>query len=394
MILDQPPFQTEPALRALLELLSEARLVGGCVRDTLARLPVADIDLATPRRPESVIATLTRAGWRVVPTGIAHGTVTASSQGRSFEITTLRQDVETDGRRAVVAFTDDWRQDAARRDFTINALSMTANGAVFDYFGGIDDLRAGRVRFVGDPATRIAEDYLRILRFFRFHARYGRGAPDPAALTAIRSAVPRLAALSPERIWSELLRILAAPNPSASIELMAECGVLSAIVPEGAQPRRLIRLIAAGAPADPLLRLAALLDGDPAAFADRLRLSAAERTRLIALREPPIPDPSLDDAALRRLLADTPPAILIDRAWLAGDGGPEGGVQWTRLRIRLATMAVPVFPLEGRDVLALGVSPGPQVGALLRAVRAWWLAGGCVADAAACRAELARLCGG
>ncbi|MFL5331989.1 MAG: CCA tRNA nucleotidyltransferase [Geminicoccaceae bacterium] len=390
IILDQPPLQAEPAVRALLGLLPEARLVGGCVRDTLARLPVADIDLATPRRPESVMETLTRAGWRVAPTGIAHGTVTASLQGRSFEVTTLRRDVETDGRRAVVAFTDDWRQDAARRDFTINALSMTADGAVYDYFGGIVDLQAGHVRFVGDPATRIAEDYLRILRFFRFQARYGRGVPDVAALAAIGSAVPGLATLSPERIWSELLRILAAPDPSASLELMAECGVLTVIVPEGAEPRRLMRLIAAGAPADPLLRLAALLDGDPTSFADRLRLSAAERTRLIALRESPTPDPSLDDAALRRLLADTPREILMGRSWLAGDGS----VEWNRLRARLSTTAVPVFPLEGRDVLALGVSPGPQVGALLRALRAWWLAGGCVADAAACRAELARLCRG
>ena len=333
------------------------------------------------------MAALEAAGLRAAPTGIDHGTVTAVSGGRGFEITTLRRDVKTDGRRAVVAFTENWREDAARRDFTINAMSMARDGAVYDYFGGIEDLAAGRVRFVWDPVTRIAEDYLRILRFFRFHARYGRGDPNAGALAAIRAGVPGLNTLSAERVWSELVRILSAPDPGEAVALMAALGVLDAILPEGADPARLARLIEAGAPADPLLRLGALLRGDPDALADRLRLSGPERARLIALRQSPVPEPSADDATLRRMLADTPPDILIGRTWLADDGGPD----WAGLRARLAAMPVPVFPLEGRDVLALGIQPGPRVGALLRDVRAWWLKGGCVADREACLAELARL---
>lgn len=370
----------------MLRALPEARLVGGCVRDALAGRAVADIDLATPRAPDSVMQALAAAGLRAVPTGLAHGTITAVSQHRGFEITTLRRDEDTDGRHARVAWTGDWREDAARRDFTFNAMSMAPDGAVFDYFGGVADLRAGVVRFVGDPAARLAEDYLRVLRFFRFHARYGHGPPDPAALAAIRDAVPGLARLSAERVWSELKRILAAPDPSGALALMQELGILAAVLPDGADPPRLSRLVAAGAPADPLLRLAALLEGDAAALAERLRLSLAERHALLALRQGPAPGPGMDDAALRLLLADTPAPILIGRGWLAG----EAGADWDALRARLAAMPRPVFPLEGRDALALGVRPGPEVGRLLREVQAWWRAGGCAADAAACRAELAR----
>jgi poly(A) polymerase len=304
------------------------------------------------------------------------------SGGRGFEVTTLRRDVETDGRHAVVAFTDDWRQDAARRDFTFNALSLTRDGMVFDYFAGRADLAAGIVRFVGDPATRIAEDALRILRFFRFHARYGRGAPDPAALAGIKVGLAGLAILSAERVWSEILRILAAPDPSGAVALMADLGVLAAILPEGANPWALERLVATGAPADPLLRFAALSTGPAEAVGARLRLSGAEREMLAALQSGA--PPCGDDAALRRALADAPGEVLVGRAWLAGDSG---------LAARLSAMRRPVFPLEGRDVLALGLSEGRHVGELLRGVRQWWLDGGCVADAAACRAELARLAG-
>ncbi len=380
-----PAFLGWDGLRAVLAALPRARLVGGCVRDALAGRPVADVDLATPDTPDAVSRALQAAGLRAIPTGLDHGTVTALAGGRGFEITTLRRDLATDGRHATVGWTEDWREDAARRDFSINAMSMTAAGAVFDYFGGVDDLRHGRVRFVGEAAERIAEDYLRILRFFRFHARYGQEPPDAAALAAIAAGVPGLALLSAERVWSELKRILAAPDPSAAVALMARIGVLAAILPEGAEPERLARLVASGAPADPLLRLAALLTGDATALAVRLRLSAAEQERLAALRGCPVPSPGADDAALRRLLAATPPDILIGRCWLSG-GGPERDA----LRARLAQIPPPVFPLEGRDVLALGLPPGPPVGRLLRAVRVWWLAGGCTADAAACRGELAR----
>ncbi len=364
----------DPATQRLLAALPAARLVGGCVRDGLAGLPGVDIDLATPDPPDRVAAALDAAGIRTVPTGVAHGTITALLDGRSFEITTLRRDVVTDGRHAEVAWTDDWREDAARRDFTFNAMSLSAGGCLHDYFGGAEDLRAGRVRFVGDAAQRVAEDYLRILRFFRFQARYGAGAPDPAALDAIRHGAPGIARLSPERVWSELKRILQAPDPTASLCLMAETGVLAATIPEGADPAGATSL-----PPDAILRTAALLTGDRRAFAARLKLSTAEADRLVALKGPP---PAGDDDDLRRQLADTAPDILIGRSLLARQ--PE------QMRDRLRALPRPVFPLEGRDVLALGLPPGPHVGGLLRETRAWWLAGGCLADAASCRAELAR----
>ncbi len=375
-----------PGLAPVLAALPQARLVGGCVRDALARLPVADIDLATPEPPEAVQAALRDAGLRVLPTGLAHGTVTALSAGHAFEVTTLRRDVSTDGRHAEVAWTTDWREDAARRDFTINAMSLDRRLGLHDPFGGEADLRAGRVRFVGEAARRIAEDRLRMLRFFRFGARYGRGDPDPQACDAIAGAAPELALLSPERVWSELRRLLAAPDPSGAVALMARLEVLAAMLPEGADPEALQRLVATGAPPDPLLRLAALLRPDAASPAERLRLAGTERDRLAALRGVPAPTPGLDGAARRRLLAQYPVEVLVARTWLTGDGGPG----WTALRAELEATPRPVFPLEGRDVLAAGLAPGPAVGGALRAVREWWLAGGCVAGRAECLARLGR----
>jgi poly(A) polymerase len=370
----QPAFLTDPALGHVWDVLPEARVVGGAVRDALAGRAVVDIDLATSRPPTDTMAALRQAGVKVVPTGLGHGTVTAVVDGRGFEITTLRRDVETDGRHAVVAFTEDWRLDASRRDFTINAMSMARDGTIFDYFDGTADLQAGRVRFVGDPATRIAEDYLRILRFFRFYARYGRIPPDPATLAALRDGIPGLSRLSVERVWMELRRILAAPDPDEAVGLMARLGIWVAVLPEAQAVSRL-----AGLPADPVLRLAAMLTGDPLALAVRLKMSNEDRERLVRLLATPSPEGT--DADLRRLLADHLPADLIDRTWL--DGAADA-------RRRLSRMARPVFPLEGRDVLTVGVPPGPLVGALLRDVRRWWLDGGCVADRAACLAELAR----
>ena len=380
-----PAFLSDPALQAVLAALPGARLVGGCVRDAIAGRTVADVDLATPIQPDEVTLALQTAGLRAVATGLDHGTVTAVSGGRGFEVTTLRRDQVTDGRHAQVAWTTDWQEDAARRDFTMNAMSMLPDGAVFDYFDGVADLRAGRVRFVGDPAARIAEDYLRILRFFRFHARYGHGDPDPWALDALQSGVPGLARLSPERVWSELKRILATSDPRDAVRLMAGLGVLPAVLPGLLDLARLDRLIQAEGPADALLRLAALVPGAGLDLAARLRMSIAERDRLVALNGAP-PQPSMDDDALRRLLAEAPAGALAGRAWLAGDGGSDAAA----LRARLATLSRPLFPLEGRDALALGVPPGPAVGELLREVRAWWMDGGCRASAAACRAELAR----
>ncbi len=390
-----PAFLSDPALMAVLDALPTARVVGGAVRDALAGRPVADIDLATPDRPEAVMAALASAGLRAEPTGLSHGTVTAIAFGRGFEVTTLRLDVETDGRHAIVAFTDNWREDAARRDFTFNAMSMTRDGGLFDYFDGQADLAAGITRFVGDPAVRIAEDYLRILRFFRFHARYGSRVPDAATEAAIRAGVPFLAGLSVERVWSELRRILAAPDPRVAVRLMADFGVLAVVMPEGFALDRLDRLIGGGAPEDPVLRLAALLEGDSderrggnsVALAVRLKLSTAERVRLVELRRTEVPQPGYDDAALRRMLADTPAAMLIDRCWLADDAAPG----WAEVRDRLGAMKRPVFPLEGRDVVALGVPPGPAVGQLLAEARARWLDGGCVADLDGVRDSLAAI---
>ena len=381
----QPPaFLHDPAVAAVLDALPAARLVGGAVRDALAGRAVADIDLATPDRPGAVIAALDAAGLKHAPTGLQHGTVTAISGGRGFEVTTLRRDESTDGRHAEVAWTDDWQEDAARRDFTINAMSLARDGTLFDYFGGREDLAAGHVRFVGDPVRRIAEDYLRILRYFRFHGRYARVPPDAGTAAALSSGVPGMARLSVERVWTELKRILALPDPTATLRLMADLAVLDAALPGGTDLDAVGRLVQAGAPGDPMLRLAALQPGT--AVASRLKLSTAEAAVLEGLAAPP-PDPAWSDDDLRRALADTPPAALIGRAWLAGGGAPE----WIGLRDRLSATDRPRFPLQGRDAVQLGVEAGPRVGALLAAVRAWWMAGGCRADAAACRAELARL---
>lgn len=369
-----PAFLTDPAVGKVWDALANARVVGGAVRDALAGREVADIDLATPDAPETVIEALTNAGVRVVATGLAHGTVTAVVNGRGYEVTTLRRDIETDGRHAVVAFTADWRQDASRRDFSINAMSMARDGTLFDYFGGAADLAAGRIRFVGDPAARIAEDFLRILRFFRFYARFGAGGPDRATLNALRAGIPGLARLSIERVWSELRRILAAPDPSAAVLLMDRLGIWAAVVPEASAVSRVVDL-----PADPILRLAAMLTGDPLALATRLKFSNEDRDRLLRLMATPRVAGS--DSALRRLLADHEPPDLTDRTWLDGDADA---------RRRLSGMARPVFPLEGRHVVALGVPSGPVVGALLRDVRQWWLDGGCTADRAECLGELAR----
>jgi poly(A) polymerase len=371
----QPAFLMDPALGRVWDALPDARVVGGAVRDALAGRSVVDIDLATPLAPVDVMVALNRVGVKVVPTGLAHGTVTAVVDGHGLEITTLRRDVETDGRHAVVAFTEDWRLDASRRDFTINAMSMARDGSVFDYFDGAADLEAGRVRFVGDPGTRIAEDYLRILRFFRFYARYGRVPPDAATLNGLRDGIPGLARLSVERVWMELRRILSAPDPGEAVRLMGQLGIWAAVLPEAPAVSRLV-----GLPSDAVLRLAAMLTGDPLAMAARLKLSNEDRDRLVRLLA--TPSPKGTDADLRRLLADHLPADLIDRTWLdrAAD-----------TRRRLTRMARPVFPLEGRDVVAIGIPAGPLVGALLRDVRQWWLEGGCVADRAACLVELARM---
>ncbi|MFN7633823.1 MAG: CCA tRNA nucleotidyltransferase, partial [Acetobacteraceae bacterium] len=286
-LISPPAWITRGAAGAVLAALPGARAVGGAVRDTLAGRPVQDVDIGVPLPPDAVARCLRDAGLKLFETSLAHGTLTAVLGGERAEVTSLRRDILTDGRHAEVAWTTDWREDAARRDITINAMALAPDGRLWDYFGGRADLAAGRIRFVGDAATRIAEDYLRALRFFRFQARYGQGIPDAAALAAIRAAVPGLARLSAERVWSEWKRLLEAPDPRGALDLMQGAGVLPALLPDAEWPNlRLDRL--AGAPPDPLLRTAALLrpGADGPALAARLRLSAEERDSLAWLATP------------------------------------------------------------------------------------------------------------
>jgi poly(A) polymerase len=438
-IAPQPWMKAAPT-RALLKALGNAgiaaRFVGGCVRDALLGRPIADVDLATPARPEEVVAALDKARIKAVPTGIEHGTVTAvlsSGPPRHFEITTLRRDVETDGRRARVAFDADWAEDAARRDFTINAIYLDPDGTLHDPVGGLADLEAHRVRFVGEPARRITEDVLRVLRYYRFEARFGTGTGDAAARAACHDAAPVLAGLSAERVAQEVLRLLAVPDPVPALRMMADDGVLAAILPEATRPDRLARLIALEAPTrhpggisrspsphpnpppqageggarsawvgagegrattlqnDPLRRLAALIAVDAAgaiALAERLRLSNAERDRLARLAPPWPLDPGGDLRAQRLALYRLGAERYRDIALLlAAEGGMDQPCL-AELLARAATWQPPRFPLKGRDVTALGIPPGKRVGELLATVREWWEAGDFTADRAACLARL------
>ena len=385
------PWLSAPATCAVVAALAAeggagvARYVGGCVRDTLLGLPAAldpvavpalDIDIATPLPPLRVVAALERAGLKAVPTGLAHGTVTAVSDGRPYEITTLRRDVETDGRHAVVAFTDDWAQDAARRDFRLNALYAEPDGRLHDPTGGgIADALAGRVVFVGEAATRIAEDYLRILRFFRFHAWYGQGEPDPGGLAACAALADGLAGLSAERVAKELLKLLAAPDPLPSLRAMSASGVLSRLSLE-ADVERLTRLRAIEgalelAP-DALLRLAALSRGEPALLATRLRLSNLQANRLRAAAGPLDEATAMTAQTARRRLYELGDQAFRDRLLLqVGVAEAEAA---RRLLALAAAWRAPSFPLGGEAIKAAGVAHGPEIGRVRREVEAWWIA--------------------
>ncbi|MSO84601.1 MAG: CCA tRNA nucleotidyltransferase [Rhodospirillales bacterium] len=426
--------ETRAVVAALGRDGAEVRFVGGCVRDALAQRPVNDIDLATHDPPEKAIALLDAAGIRAIPTGIAHGTVTAVIGERHFEITTLRIDVETDGRRAKVAFTDDWAADAARRDFTINAMSCSPAGDIYDPFDGMLDLAQGRIRFVGRAVERIQEDALRLLRFFRFYATFGRPPLDPDALSACRGLAPLVDTLSGERVRAELFRILLAPDPAATVSLMQSERVLERVLPEAGDIGRLrveawlttTALKLDGLEPDALRRLAALARADHAGalrIAARLKFSNAERDRFALLAAPPgarAPQPKdpaassapglssgrpappgalgpeMDVRARRRAFHELGSDVARDLALLAWSEEiakdshlpPGRNDAWTAL-VRDAMAWTPVqFPVKGRDALALGIPAGERMGVLLHELERWWIEGDFRAGREECLAEL------
>jgi len=368
-----------------------ARFVGGCVRNAVMNRPADDIDIATTLLPDQVVGALKAAGLKAVPTGIDHGTVTAVAGGKPFEITTLRRDVETDGRRAVVAFTTDWSEDAQRRDFCLNALYCDADGNLFDPTGeGLADAKAGRIVFVGDADTRIREDALRILRFFRFQAWYGQGEPDAEALAACARQKDLIVHLSAERVSKELLKLLAADDPRLAMRLMAASGVLAVALPEARELGRFERLVEIETEqlfqCDPDLRLGALLPDDPdigRACAERLRLANAQRERLSAmLGTTPAIRSWMSPKEARRLVYQLGANVVCDRvllAWAASDR-PAATTQWRALLPMAQSWPRPTFPLTGEEVMAAGVPRGPLVGAVLREVEAWWIDNDFISD--------------
>lgn len=413
--LARQPWMTAPETRAVIEALSaegnEVRFIGGCIRDALLKRAVKDIDIAVPQPPQRVMSLLRRAGIRVIPSGISHGTVTAIVGKMVFEITTLRVDVETDGRRARVTFTDDWLADAARRDFTINALSCTLDGDIYDYFGGLEDLGHGRIRFVGRARERIAEDRLRMLRFFRFYAHYGRPPPDEEALAACREQAHHVKLLSGERVRVEIFRTLMAPDPAEALQLMIENDIIQHVLPEADGVGRLRMMTwldtrairRASIKPHPVRRLAALLDTDAAGaetLARRLKMANRQRRRLVLMAEPPFAvSPDLDPPALRRALHHLGPAAVRDLALLGWAGElaitaklpRERSEGWIAVLDAADAWTPVVFPLKGRDVLALGIPPGRAIGLLLKAVERWWEEGNYRADREACLAKLREL---
>jgi len=373
--LDAAKWRKRRGLRKLLKALGSAegltRYVGGAVRDDLVGLPVSDLDLATRLQPAEVIERLEATNIKTIPTGIDHGTVTAVSDGQTVEITSLRRDVSTDGRRATIAFTDDWKEDAARRDFTINALlADPETGEIFDFFGGLDDLQTGHIHFIGEPLERIAEDHLRILRFFRFHARFGSGEPDRPALDACATRANDLMALSRERIADELFKLLGLPDPAPTVGIMLGRGILKPVLPE-IEPERLPQLetlIAAerSAKIEPLAlrRFAALLPHDPAlaeTIAARLKLSNKARKRLAcAVTEDRESSPR---ALAYRVGSD----CAVDRLLLAGDFASAIGI---------SAWKAPRLPVSGGALMARGLPEGPIIARTLRDIEQQWLEAG------------------
>ena len=369
---------------------AEIRFVGGCVRDAVLGRPVTDIDLATDAEPARVLELLGEKMIRAVPTGIDHGTITAIPDRRPFEITTLRNDVETDGRRAQVGFTKDWAADAARRDFTINALSADPDGSIYDYVGGLADLRAGRVRFIGTAEDRIAEDYLRILRFFRFYAGYASTGPDAEALEACREASSKVEDLSGERVWQELSRILNVADPGRVFRLMEDARVLRLLLPVGRSPDRLQALAAledmVRVPPEAIRRLTALIQPnrqEASQIATRLRLPRAETARLDELSASRGGSSAgMPDLALRRALYALGRDVFRDLILLdwadqivrAPAVAATNIEDWKQTWDATSAWTPPEFPLTGEDVMAAGVEEGPDVGEILDEIEEWWVA--------------------
>ncbi|EIM27647.1 CCA tRNA nucleotidyltransferase [Microvirga lotononidis] len=384
-----------PALRRLLEVFNddaqETRIVGGAVRNALLGRPVTEVDCTTTLLPDAIVARAEAAGFKAVPTGIEHGTITVIVQGEPYEITTLREDVETNGRHAVVHFGRDFALDARRRDFTINALSLSLDGRLHDYTGGMADLAARRVRFIGDAHTRIREDYLRIMRFFRFHAEYAQGDPDPEGLVASGAERQGLEILSKERIRHELLKLVVARRAEDTIRLLAEHGFLTWLLDGAAEFGRLDR-VAASDRDDPvpvwrLAALAVMVEEDAERLRERLRLSNDEHKKLAAygrllclLKTWALP---LDAAAIRRLAADHDlDTLRVVLAATAGEPRPiiEAEAREALARFWAGAEPVPIFPLRGADLIEGGVPKGPRIGQLLAQARQAWLAEGCRTD--------------
>ncbi|HVI32534.1 CCA tRNA nucleotidyltransferase [Phenylobacterium sp.] len=386
----QRPWMTKPQTVAVMDALEaaggadSARFVGGCVRNAVIGRPINDVDIATTLTPDQVTAALQAAGIRAVPTGVEHGTVTAVADHQPFEVTTLRRDVETDGRRAVVAFTTDWMEDAMRRDFTLNSLYARRDGTIFDPTGhGVADAKAGRIVFVGEAEQRLREDHLRSLRFFRFLAWYGKGEPDAAALSAITALKDQVGKLAAERISAELLKLLGADDPRAAVRLMAQTGVLGVVIPGEVNLARLDGLVAIETEqlfeTDAVLRLAALLPDDQIAagkLAERLRLSNAERDRIVAALSPtPVFKSWMSPREIRRAVYRLGAQAFRDRAKLAWAASNRTAVtpQWRGMIALGEGWSPPAFPLTGEDVIKAGAPKGPVVGQVLREVEEWWI---------------------
>jgi poly(A) polymerase len=398
--LPEPGWLASGALAQVLAVLDhageEARVVGGAVRNAMFGQTPDEVDIATTAVPDTVIERARAAGFKAVPTGIDHGTVTVIVDGTPFEVTTLRADVETYGRKAKVAFGRDWKTDAQRRDFTMNALSVDRAGEIFDYVGGLADIDARRVRFIGDPAKRIAEDFLRILRFFRFHATYGSGPPDPAGLSACIAAREGLGQLSRERIRMELLKLLRAAHATPTLAVMTEAGLLEAVlggVPLLASFESSCKVAqAVGVECDPVRRLGALAVSvveDAERLWQRLRLTNSEHERLVSIAEGWSQiAPAHGEAAARELLYRLGPDRYLDRVLIAWSRSPAGAADadWKNLATLPARWTAPKFPLKAKDFIRRGVEKGPRLGAVLAAAEEAWIAAGFPTDKTALEA--------